>query len=202
MQNPKIDSETREFLDFLMEPLATTLATAKLYQTSITDELTQLNNVRYFHSRLLTCFSQASRESKTFAVLLCDVDNFKKVNDTYGHPVGDQVLQIVAKNLKNQLRTSDLIARYGGEEMAVVLFDTDEAGAKIAAEKLRAAVERGSTTHATGFVKVTISIGIAVYPKHGLTKEKIIEAADQALYKAKAAGRNNCQVYHSESSEE
>ncbi len=201
MQNPKIDIDTIEFLEFLMDPLAITLKTAKLYQTSITDELTQLNNVRYFHSRLSTYFSQAGRESKTFAVLLCDVDHFKKVNDTYGHPVGDQVLQTVAKNLKAQLRTSDLIARYGGEEMAVVLFDTDEKGAQVAAEKLRVAVQNGSVSHSSGPLKVTISIGLAVYPRHAMTKEKIIEAADQALYKAKAAGRNNCQTFKVESSE-
>ncbi len=201
MQNPKIDLDTIEFLEFLMDPLAITLKTAKLYQTSITDELTQLNNVRYFHSRLSTYFSQAGRESKTFAVLLCDVDHFKKVNDTYGHPVGDQVLQMVAKNLKAQLRTSDLIARYGGEEMAVVLFDTDEKGAQIAAEKLRLAVQNGTVAHPSGPLKVTLSIGLAVYPRHAMTKEKIIEAADQALYKAKAAGRNNCQTYRVESSE-
>ncbi len=202
MQNPKIDIDTIEFLEFLMDPLAITLKTAKLYQTSITDELTQLNNVRYFHSRLSTYFSQAGRESKTFAVLLCDIDHFKKVNDTYGHPVGDQVLQAVAKNLRAQLRTSDLIARYGGEEMAVVLFDTDEKGAQIAAEKLRLAVQNGSVSHSSGPLKVTVSIGLAVYPRHAMTKEKIIEAADKALYKAKAAGRNNCQTFKIESSEE
>ena len=201
MQNPKIDSDTIEFLEFLMDPLAITLKTAKLYQTSITDELTQLNNVRYFHSRLSTYFSQASRESKTFAILLCDVDHFKKVNDTYGHPMGDQVLQMVAKNLKSHIRTSDLIARYGGEEMAVVLFDTDEKGAQTAAEKLRVAVEKGFVMHSTGFLKVTISVGIAVYPRHAMTKAKMIEAADQALYKAKAAGRNNCQTFKPEGSE-
>ncbi len=201
MQNPKIDSDTIEFLEFLMNPLAITLKTAKLYQTSITDEMTQLNNVRYFHSRLTTYFSQATRESKTFAVLLCDVDHFKKVNDTFGHPVGDKVLQMVAKSLKSQLRTFDLIARYGGEEMAIVLFDTDEKGAQVVGEKLRKAVEKSSLTHATGPIKVTMSVGIAVYPRHAMTKEKLIEAADQALYKAKAAGRNNCQTYKPESTE-
>jgi diguanylate cyclase (GGDEF)-like protein len=122
--------------------------------------------------------------------LLIDIDHFKKVNDTHGHPAGDAVLRGVAAVARAQARETDLVARYGGEEMAVVLPETDAAGARTIAERLRAAVE--GTAHATehGTLRVTISVGVATWPGGGQTAEELLTTADRALYRAKQTGRN------------
>jgi diguanylate cyclase (GGDEF)-like protein len=122
--------------------------------------------------------------------ILTDIDHFKKVNDTHGHPTGDQVLKRVALILKDSARKIDIVARYGGEEFALVLEGTDRAGARQLAERIRQEV--GAQTHdsAQGPFKATLSLGVAVYPEDGKTKQELISHADQALYAAKHNGRN------------
>jgi diguanylate cyclase (GGDEF)-like protein len=129
--------------------------------------------------------------------ILTDIDHFKKINDTHGHPTGDQVLKRVARILKASARKIDIVARYGGEEFALVLEGTDRTGARQLAERIRQEV--GAQTHdsAKGAFRATLSLGVAVYPEDGKSKQELIANADQALYAAKHGGRNRT-VCHGE----
>jgi diguanylate cyclase (GGDEF)-like protein len=155
-----------------------------------TDGLTGLMNRRSLGTQLAARVREAQRYRRPLSLLLLDVDHFKKVNDTHGHPAGDAVLRGVAAVARSRARDTDLVARYGGEELAVVLPETDAAGARAIAERLRAAVE--GTAHATeqGSLRVTVSIGVATWPGGGQTPDELVTTADRALYRAKQTGRN------------
>lgn len=130
---------------------------------------------------------------KNFSILFFDIDYFKKINDTYGHDVGDMVLVSVSKAIQHEVREGDIVARWGGEEMVASLLGADETDAKIKAEKIRNVVEN-LNFELTPDLKVTISIGVASY-EHGIDLSEIIKRADKALYKAKEAGRNKVVLY-------
>lgn len=163
---------------------------------SLTDPLTGLWNYRYLQDALRREAERASRFGRTFAVLALDLDRFKQVNDVYGHPAGDSVLVELARRLTDEIRDVDLAFRQGGEEFVVLLPETDAAGAQVVARRLGAAlrdrpvpvVARGTSEAVP--VRVTISIGIAVFPDHARTPQGLLDAADDALYAAKAAGRD------------
>lgn len=163
----------------------------KLMRQSIVDPLTGLYNRRYLEESLNRDIARAERESTQVAVLMIDVDYFKRYNDQYGHALGDSVLQKMGSVLTGICRRGDIAARYGGEEFTVVMSEIDEATALSRAELLR---ERMGLTRLgdsdTEVPPITISVGLALYPKHGDTPLTVIEAADQALYAAKRAGRN------------
>lgn len=171
----------------------------RLLRETITDELTGLNNFRYFQSVLGTEVDRAKRYGKTLAVLVMDIDHFKKYNDAHGHPMGNMVLKAVAQTLKETLRNVDLLARYGGEEFVALLPETDKDQARRAAERVREALEAcefpGQETQPEG--KVTLSIGGASFPEDAKVARDLLEKADKALYSAKAAGRNRA-VFHSQ----
>jgi diguanylate cyclase (GGDEF)-like protein len=127
---------------------------------------------------------------------MIDVDHFKSVNDTYGHAAGDQVLRGVAERCRNQLRVIDIIGRYGGEEFAVALPETDIHAAGQIAERLRIAVERAPFVTDYGSISLTISVGAAVYhPGDHITLDAVIDRADRALYIAKRSGRNSVRIW-------
>jgi two-component system, cell cycle response regulator len=161
-----------------------------LEEQATTDGLTGLVNHRTFQERFSTMLGRAERHQMRVAFILTDIDHFKKINDTHGHPVGDQVLKRVARILKASARKIDIVARYGGEEFALVLDGTDRAGARQLAERIRQEV--GAQTHdgAKGVFRATLSLGVAVYPEDGKTKQELISNADQSLYAAKHNGRN------------
>ncbi len=167
---------------------------AKTEKMATTDGLTGLNN----HRRFQECFEMATASSrrykKSVSLLLADVDHFKGVNDTYGHPIGDLVLKGVAATLSSQARDTDIVARYGGEEFAIVLPETDAVGARVIAERIRRKVESEVFRTDVGPLRITLSIGVACFPTHGEHKQQLIEKADQALYQAKEAGRNRVMV--------
>jgi diguanylate cyclase (GGDEF)-like protein len=165
----------------------------KINNMAITDSLTGLANHRAFMHGFEIMINRTQRNESMLALLMCDVDLFKGINDRYGHPFGDQVLKQVAERLGQNVRVIDLAARYGGEEFVILLEDSDRAGAQIMAERLRKQVESLPLHHHYEKVRVTISIGIAVYPTDGEGIQKLIDCADQALYHAKASGRN-CSV--------
>jgi len=181
-------------LSMLSLQSAAALVRTRLYEQAeklaTTDGLTGLLNRRTLGSQLMARVREAQRYRRPLSVLLLDVDHFKKVNDTHGHPAGDAVLRGVAAVARAQARETDLVARYGGEELVVVLPQTDAAGARAIAERLRAAVE--STAHATdqGPLRVTVSVGVATWPGGGQTGDELLTAADRALYRAKQTGRN------------
>jgi diguanylate cyclase (GGDEF)-like protein len=161
-------------------------------QQAVTDELTGLFNVRQFQTRLDNEIERAERFGTPLSLVMLDIDKFKSVNDAYGHQQGDRVLVEVARVLRRLSRDVDLPARYGGEEMAVVLPQTDLAGAEQGAERMRAAIEgmQIQRLDGGGMLPITASFGVASFPGQAGDKTALIAAADAALYRAKRAGRN------------
>jgi diguanylate cyclase (GGDEF)-like protein len=155
-----------------------------------TDGLTGLLNHRTFQARLDEHLARAERYGKALSLLLCDIDHFKSVNDTHGHPAGDEVLRGVARTLGREARQTDLVARYGGEEFALVMPETDAAGALVIAERIRERVERTGFETGRGPLRVTLSLGLATFPGDGARRGEIVERADACLYQAKRSGRN------------
>jgi two-component system, cell cycle response regulator len=162
----------------------------KMETMATTDGLTGLTNHRTFQQRFADLLERAARHGHRVALLLCDVDHFKKVNDTYGHPIGDEVLRRVARVLQEVPRKIDIPARYGGEEFAVLLDNVDVAQAKQVAERIRIEISRVVVESEKGPLSVTESIGIAAFPDDGKDRATLIERADLALYHAKHTGRN------------
>jgi diguanylate cyclase (GGDEF)-like protein len=166
-----------------------------LEQLSLTDDLTRLHNHRYFQDRLGVETRRARRSGDSLALLLMDIDDFKALNDRHGHAVGDEVLRQVGDLINLSVREIDLPARYGGEEFAVLAPRTDHEGAMTLAEKLRVAVaEHAFRIGDAGdprAVEVTMSIGVALYDGD---EKGFFNAADRALYRAKAAGKD-CVVF-------
>jgi len=155
-----------------------------------TDELTGLPNRRRFMRALTTEIARAKRSGGTFGVLMLDIDDFKRVNDRFGHDAGDRVLCVFADVLRSAMRETDVAARIGGEEFACLLPSSDEAGAHGLAERIRVDLARRAIPLPDGReVTVTASLGIAAYPE-GKTAEGLLRAADRALYRAKAEGKN------------
>jgi diguanylate cyclase (GGDEF)-like protein len=176
-------------------------ANERLDRLSRTDALTSLFNRRGFEEQLAACWSQARGEHLSLSLLLLDIDYFKRYNDHYGHPGGDQCLRRVAGAVRSALRfPDDIAARYGGEEFAVILPKTDEAMALGIAERVRQSVLSIDVLHERSEVAkiVTVSIGAAtVRPDNTrMTAEQLIGAADQALYEAKQKGRNRVAQWH------
>lgn len=164
----------------------------RIKMMAVTDELTELYNRRAFDERCAQEVQRAARYRHICSLIIADIDNFKKVNDTHGHSVGDAALKAVAATLRGLIRNVDFIARYGGEEFAVLLPESGKKGATMVAERLRAGVE-GLSFHLPqgGALPLTISIGVASYPDDADAPEKLVQAADAALYKAKRRGKNH-----------
>jgi diguanylate cyclase (GGDEF)-like protein len=163
----------------------------RLELLSITDGLTKLNNHRYFQDELLRAFEESSRYQRPLSLAMIDIDFFKKVNDTHGHAIGDEVLKAVANRFRESIRATDLVARYGGEEFAIMMPETALDDAITFAEKIRTIVEEEPIDTQAGLVPATVSIGVASVPFTKVRGPKeLIVAADKALYRAKKAGRN------------
>jgi diguanylate cyclase (GGDEF)-like protein len=161
----------------------------KLLIESMTDPLTGLLNRRYFTTLSQKEVARSLRHGLRFSVLMLDIDHFKRINDTFGHPVGDLAIKALAEICNQALRPHDILARYGGEEFVLTLPHTDEQGAHVVAERIRKEVEQLELATASGPVRFTVSIGLSIYQKD-LPFERILERADEALYKAKQGGRN------------
>lgn len=163
---------------------------------SIRDPLTGLYNRRYLEDFLFKQIHQAERAKLQIAVLMLDLDHFKRINDTFGHDAGDIILKEVGKILQDDIRVEDMASRYGGEEFVIVLFNADAKSIKPRAEKIRRAISMLKVKYGTQYVgPITISIGISSFPEHGRTLVELIEAADKALYFAKNNGRNQVILY-------
>jgi diguanylate cyclase (GGDEF)-like protein len=162
-----------------------------LYANSVRDKLTQAYNRHFFLERLSSEIAYAARHRAPAAVLMFDVDHFKKVNDTYGHLAGDAVLKTLVETTQRLLRTEDLLCRYGGEEFLILLRGVALPGAKRAGERLRAAIEAMTTESDGRLVSVTVSVGCASLTCiERVEAETLIAVADRRLYAAKRAGRN------------
>jgi diguanylate cyclase (GGDEF)-like protein len=167
------------------------LVNKRLKKLSITDGLTELFNHRHVHQLLHDEFERSDRTGESIAVVMMDLDRFKSVNDTYGHPTGDVILYETAQIIKDTAREIDMPGRYGGEEFIAILPDTgEEAGAHFA-ERVRQAVEEYVFRDGATELRMTVSCGVAAFPAPGVdSPEALLKAADEALYQAKEGGRN------------
>jgi diguanylate cyclase (GGDEF)-like protein len=187
-------SEVREMLRVICNQVSTSLQNARMYRVmeerATTDGLTGLTNHRAFQERYENLHALCERTDQRCSVILTDIDHFKSVNDTYGHPVGDAVLKRVAGVLEAKARKVDIVARYGGEEFVLVLPDTDGPGAELFANRLREEVGAQVMHSEHGDFNVTLSMGVATFPDDGRSRQELVDKADQALYYCKEHGRN------------
>ncbi len=161
------------------------------YRLATTDGLTELYNHRYFQEKLKENIIIADKNNSCFSIVLIDIDFFKKFNDTYGHQAGDEVLRQVGQVLKRSVKNRDVVARYGGEEMVIILAEADtESAVKIAGRICKTIATKDFNLAEGLVVNVTISLGVGAYPVHGKTSTELIEFADKGLYRAKKNGRN------------
>ena len=161
---------------------------------SETDELTGVLNMRAFSMVAERLARQAVRYHRPYCVLMVDSDSLKTVNDTYGHEAGNRLLKLLVSSIHTQLRETDVLARYGGDEFVVLLPETAAAGGEKLATRVRQRVEASALSTRDLPVKTTVSIGIASYPEHGNDFKAILESADKALYASKASGKNRVTV--------
>ena len=166
------------------------------------DSLTGIPNRRSFTESIYREFSRSRREDESLAIIMCDIDNFKDYNDTYGHNAGDECLKKVAQSIAGSLkRPGDFCSRYGGEEFVVILANTERIGAVDVAERIRAKVENIGINHSNSAISdvVTISVGVATLRDNVVgSSEELIKCADDAMYQAKRSGKNQVCFYHSE----
>ena len=192
-------TERREMLEVVANQVAVTMENARLYSQMEAmakyDALTGLANRRTFEKKLAEAMARHKRAGRTFSLVICDIDHFKSVNDTYGHPVGDEVLRQVGATFTEQMREIDIPARYGGEEFVMILEDTDIEGARLVANRLREAISELEFHTEQGLLQCTISMGIAVGPWDSDEPHILVDLADQALYHSKENGRNQVSVY-------
>ncbi len=172
------------------------IVNARLQALSRTDGLTDLFNRSYWEERLTEEFRRMQRtRSEKCSLIMLDIDHFKKINDRYGHQAGDQVIRETALVLRNSIRSTDLVGRYGGEEFGLLLTDTTADGALVLAERLRAKVQAMTVNVDGRAIQCTISLGIAQFAAAIKDHGHWIECADQALYEAKHTGRNRSVIY-------
>jgi diguanylate cyclase (GGDEF)-like protein len=171
-------------------------ANQRLNRLAVTDGLTGLYNHRYLHEELRVAVERSMRSVVPVAMLMIDVDHFKKYNDRNGHPAGDEALRTVARLIAEDRRQVDVVARYGGEEFAILLHDVTRAEAREVAEKIRQRVREAKIANAEAQPagRMTVSIGVAMCPEDANTAEALLEVADVALYRAKKTGRDTVRV--------
>jgi diguanylate cyclase (GGDEF)-like protein len=198
-ENP-ITKDNIRILNMFADHAALAIENSRLYGETVhlsrTDWLTGLWNTRYFNNMLDSALKDAADEETCLSLLMIDIDNFKKYNDTLGHQKGDQAIKKVAHLLDSSSRKSDFVCRYGGEEFCVIMTGIDKSDAKMIAERLREKVEDSfkNDDSTPEELKLTVSLGLATFPYDGSEKKDLIQNADLALYHAKQSGKNRtCQ---------
>ncbi|HLB94851.1 MAG TPA: diguanylate cyclase [Nitrospiria bacterium] len=198
-QPDAFDGHHKDFLEALCHQAALSVSDAQLHdevaRLATSDGLTGVANHRRFQERLAEECERQTRHQGTFSLIMLDVDHFKRINDSFGHPVGDQVLKRLAGILVSMMRKIDTVARYGGEEFAVLLPNAGRREAAKLADRIRKAVEESRFEIGPTPIPVTVSLGVATFPEDTLLRQELLEAADQALYAAKKAGRNRTCLY-------
>lgn len=171
------------------------LAEEQMQHLAITDPLTGLYNRRYFFDLLENELQRSNRYQKIFAVILFDIDLFKKINDAHGHLEGDRVLKTIADLAQSSLRTVDTLARYGGEEFVVLLPETHLEQALLVTERMRAGIAACEMAMPSGAIRTTCSFGVTLFDStRDQTPDTLLERADRAMYHSKEAGRNQISV--------
>ncbi len=173
-------------------------AVTRIKRISDTDELTGVYNMRAFSAILRRTFQQCVRHDHPLSIVMLDSDNLKAVNDAHGHEAGNRLLQHLIRKVSEELRRSDTIARYGGDEFTILLPETDRKGAIETAERIRKSIETSQFDVRGTNVTATVSLGVAGYPEDGGNVDIIIDKADKALYRAKKRGRNQTATYEVE----
>ncbi|MBN1946566.1 MAG: diguanylate cyclase [Bradymonadales bacterium] len=191
--------DRRGMAEVIANQVAVSLDKAKIYarvqEMATIDALTHLHNRRAFQERFGEAQARALRSKTPLSLVLLDIDHFKAINDTHGHPTGDKVLASLGETISGLLRRTDVAARHGGEEFALILEGTDPQGALVMAERLRRVVGEIRFTSAAGIgFGITLSLGVATYPQHALDPQVLFNLADQALYEAKRSGRNQTRL--------
>ncbi|MBI4575772.1 MAG: GGDEF domain-containing protein [Planctomycetes bacterium] len=202
-----LSQEDLQFFRALANHATAALMAALLYEQATTDPLSRLYTRRLFELLLGEAIRRAEAEGLPFSLIMTDIDHFKRVNDTWGHPAGDEVIRRVAEAVRQNVRAVDACcSRYGGEEFAVIVQDADAASAQRLAERIRSQVER-LVIHCTALdagsagpvgpqdVGVTISLGVATYPDHAADRDELVARSDESLYAAKHGGRNQVRVW-------
>ncbi len=189
-----VEEEYKDKFNILAQQFVLGIKRAILYhrvqELAITDSLTGVLSRRHWLERFNQELERSKKFKYQFSFLMVDIDHFKTFNDRYGHLVGDAILRSISDRIKENIRQVDLIGRYGGEEFSVILTETDKEGALLAAERIRRAVEANDINIYDESLKISVSIGIAVFPGDAVRPETLIEKADRALYQAKQTGRN------------
>ncbi len=188
------DPQRFRLIRMMCSHIAVAFENARLYYIAITDELTHLYTQRHFRYCIDREFSRFERYGEKITLLMLDIDDFKKINDTYGHTVGDSVLKWIAQCIMYSIRANDLAFRYGGEEFAVILPSTTVRGGRYVAERTRKSIENSVFEKGRYNLKITVSIGVSTCPDNANTVKDLILTADKALYKAKEAGKNKVVV--------
>lgn len=188
-----LNRENITLLSIVAHAVGGAINNAKVYsrtlRESIRDELTELYNRRFFNERLVDEVDRSRRYGGVFSLLICDIDHFKEVNDSFGHPTGDKVLVRVGHLLRDNIRSSDIVARYGGEEFAILLLNTDKNLGKTLATQLCRTLAAAKFSEIDGR-QITASFGIATFNDDSISFEGLVAKADRAMYLAKNQGRN------------
>ncbi|HPI04032.1 MAG TPA: sensor domain-containing diguanylate cyclase, partial [Candidatus Goldiibacteriota bacterium] len=183
-----------ENMKILANQIAISLEKVNLYeeiqQISVTDSLTGLFVHRYFQEKLEDEIKRAGRYDNHLSLVMCDIDFFKKINDTYGHLAGDFILKQLAVMLKNHTTPAETVARYGGEEFVIIMPDTDKEAAHAKAVKIRKDLEKTKLNFNGTLISITVSMGVSTYPGDAVSRRNLVEQADKALYASKNNGRN------------
>lgn len=188
---------TARFAPVLLVAYITTMLSADIHYAlnkvkliSETDPLTGLYNLRAFNIILQRAFSQAVRYSRPLGIVMIDADNLKGINDSYGHEAGNRLLKQIVSSIQTQLRSTDVLARFGGDEFVVLLPETGARGAHEVAERIRCSVENTGLQVRGNIIPTTVSLGVASYPDDGVDLELLLDKADKAMYRSKQEGRN------------
>ena len=181
-------------LKILNEDLLRQLTQKKLEKLSVTDDLTGLFNMRYMNEFVAREIERSARYNRSFAFVVLDLDNLKKINDANGHMAGSRIIQEVGNALRASTRRTDTVARFGGDEFLIFADEADRESAILLAERIRVRIEAIDLLFNERVLKTTASLGVACYPGHGSDYQKLFAMADQAMYQAKANGRNRVEV--------
>jgi diguanylate cyclase (GGDEF)-like protein len=189
-----LEPKDKEKFAILAHQFALALRRLKLYKEietlAITDGLTGAYTRRYFIERFDEEIKRSSLHRSSLSFLMIDADHFKMINDEHGHLAGDQVLKEISRIIQENVREIDIVGRFGGEEFCVVLPDTDLEGAIVVAERIRKSAEKRTIKAYDSALRVTLSIGLSMFPSDGIVVEELMDKADWALYRAKSQGRN------------
>ncbi len=190
--NTGFNEQDISMLKAVADQAAIAINKAQLWDMAFTDSLTGLYDRRYFKLKLQEESQRAKRYHRPFSIVMADLDNFKAINDTYGHGEGDRALKAIGRTLKKQIRNVDVIARYGGDEFIMLFPEKEKGAARRLSERLR---EQVAADHFVDGATISVSIGIASYPEDGEDIDVLMDKADRAMYHAKQMGRNRIEWY-------